>query len=606
MKAFTKLADLEILALDCQATGANPGRGHLLEIGWISGWNASAPMPQTAEAASHLIQLPPQTPIPPVVQRLTGISEQAMNGAVPAEEAWRQLRKTALANAARNPSALCPTVVHFARFEAPFLHHLHTTHDPHTAFPFATICTHAIATRLLPGLPRKGIRALAGYLGHSIAECRRSSDHVLATLVIWKGLVELLRDRCDVYSLEQLTHWLSASPKPGRTKRTYPMQPQSRLSLPDQPGVYRMRRANADILYIGKAKSLKKRVNSYFRNSAAHPEHILEMLSQARRIDFSPTASALEAAVREADEIKRQCPPYNKVLRSEHRSLVFCTRDLKQHASGCDHQFRVGPLPGGRGVDALMAFGAWLEHNPKPAGDDLLRIGLPILARSGDHAPEIKCLEQGFDLFHENHRTRLSHSRSPLHTVTALGAQLRRRQLEAPAGGDAAAEIENDGDGGTPAETETAAAGGPAGPATGPATRPAWTPADVAGAIERMLMHWAHLVRRARWYCLLSESCVAWASADNPQVLKYLMMFEKGHAVHKGVLPESRKVPEPPGCWRGWRERRSHLDLAAYDRMRVVTTELRRLLCERRQIEVRLGPKARLGASELEKALQWV
>jgi DNA polymerase III subunit epsilon len=95
-----------------------------------------------------------------------------------------------------------------------------------------------------------------------------------------------------------------------------------RQTLADKPGVYRMRSLGGDLLYIGKAKSLKKRVTSYFRSKAPHPEHILEMLSQAQNIDFSLTESALEAAVLETDEIKEHCPPYNKALQPNQRSLA--------------------------------------------------------------------------------------------------------------------------------------------------------------------------------------------------------------------------------------------------------------------------------------------
>jgi excinuclease UvrABC nuclease subunit len=118
-----------------------------------------------------------------------------------------------------------------------------------------------------------------------------------------------------------------------RGKRVFPM-PAALLQAPPikKPGIYRMRSLGGDLLYIGKAKSLKKLVTSYFRSKAPHPEHILEMLSQAQSIDFSLTESALEAAVLETDEIKEHCPPYNKALQPNQRSIVFVSRDLKQQA----------------------------------------------------------------------------------------------------------------------------------------------------------------------------------------------------------------------------------------------------------------------------------
>ena len=77
-----------------------------------------------------------------------------------------------------NQLAVCPTVIHFARFEKPFLKDFHQKNDPESPFPFQIICTHEIAVRLLPDLPRRGLRAIAGYFGHSMPELRRSADHV--------------------------------------------------------------------------------------------------------------------------------------------------------------------------------------------------------------------------------------------------------------------------------------------------------------------------------------------------------------------------------------------------------------------------------------------
>ena len=55
-----------------------------------------------------------------------------------------------------------------------------------------------------------------------------------------------------------------------------------RLSLPDEPGIYRLLRSNGEVLYVGKASSLKKRVNSYFQKQRRISERTLEMLTQAQ------------------------------------------------------------------------------------------------------------------------------------------------------------------------------------------------------------------------------------------------------------------------------------------------------------------------------------
>lgn len=587
------LAELNILALDCQATGANPDKGHLLEIGWASSRATATARPEEQQVQSYLIRQPPETSIPSVVQRLTGITENAMTDTATPKTAWQSLNQAARATAAQNQTALCPTVIHFSRFEEPFLRQLHAAHDPQSPFPLHIICTHAIAARLLPELPRRGIRALAGYLGHAMPELKRSTDHALATLVIWKALVDLLRSRCQVDRLSQLTRWLAAAPLPGRTPRVYPMDPGVRRHLPDKPGIYRMLRDNGDILYIGKAKSIKKRVNSYFRSRAPHAEHILEMLSQARDLDYSPTGSALEAALLESDEIKHHLPPYNKALRPDRRSLVYLSRDLKGRSPVTDKHHCIGPLPDDRLIDALQAFAAWLERGAHLPEDNPAAAGLLLLALPQDHAPDIATLKEGLDLFRANHFSDTQH-RSALRAVTAIGAQLRRRQLETTTDDQSETELQEDEE--DISELESEAVG----------DRPAWTPGTIAKVMDSMLTRAARLIRRARWYSILSESCLAWTPAGNAAGSRNMLMIESGSIIRRDILPAGSKIPLPQGFGRSWHDRRNNIDFGTYDRLRVLTTELRRLVCEDRSIELRLRPNAVLSSTELMKFLPWV
>jgi DNA polymerase-3 subunit epsilon len=185
-----KLTDLKILALDCQATGTNPQKGHLLEIGWLH-THASAPAATVnPKPQTYLVRLPAEAAIPRAVQRITGLSAETLPAAVPADIVWDKLLQAAGAILTGNHAAACPLVIHFARFEEPFLQDLHRRFSPATPFPFRIICTHEIAIRLLPDLPRRGIRAIAGYYGHRLTEFKRSGDHAVATAFIWKKMVE--------------------------------------------------------------------------------------------------------------------------------------------------------------------------------------------------------------------------------------------------------------------------------------------------------------------------------------------------------------------------------------------------------------------------------
>ena len=83
--------------------------------------------------------------------------------------------------------------------------------------------------------------------------------------------------------------------------------------LPDCPGVYFFIGPKREILYVGKATSLKDRVRSYFANDLTHTRgaHMVSMVEQARRVEFRTTDSVLEALILEAKLIKNFIPTYN-------------------------------------------------------------------------------------------------------------------------------------------------------------------------------------------------------------------------------------------------------------------------------------------------------
>ena len=86
--------------------------------------------------------------------------------------------------------------------------------------------------------------------------------------------------------------------------------------LPSRPGVYRMIGENGDILYVGKARSLGKRVQSYTRLTG-HTHRIARMISLTRDMEFITTESETEALLLEANLIKQLKPQFNVLLRDD-------------------------------------------------------------------------------------------------------------------------------------------------------------------------------------------------------------------------------------------------------------------------------------------------
>jgi len=339
------------LFLDCQTTAANPVLGSILEIAWC---NSSASEQHPGKIQCELVSQPDKKEIPFRIQVITGISDEEMVNAVHEREIYFSLKKHCAEN------QINAAVVHYASFEKPFLHELFEKHGDEP-FPLDLICTYQIARRLFPNLPTRGIRGLGGFFGASNCELKRSSHHVEMTFSIWKGLVGELAKQ-GIYSIEELRDWLKAPVKTKRTKYQYPLESEKRLSLPDKPGVYKMMNARGEILYVGKATSLKSRVNSYFRGQRNKDPRKLEMLTQTHNIDHIECGSALEAAILETDEIKRHDPPYNYSLKRKQRQLAFFDENLSSmsYTQSIDHP--IGPFSGHFALEQFTRVHTWITR----------------------------------------------------------------------------------------------------------------------------------------------------------------------------------------------------------------------------------------------------
>jgi DNA polymerase-3 subunit epsilon len=552
------LAELDVLVVDCQTTGASPTFGVVLELAWgVARADRAAFAPE-----SHLIALPDGHVVPEQVVRMTGYDPANSANAIVDRDAWRRLRE-ATANAAS-----APTAIHYARFELAFLRDWAARFEPEIAFPLDAVCVHALARRLYPDLPRQSLRALAGFLGHGLDLTRSSLSHVEATAFVWRKLCAELAAR-QIETWEALQAWLSARAAPiSRSKKPkYPIDKARYKTLPDEPGVYRFLRSNGDILYVGKATSLRTRTASHF-SSRTSKQLQPEMLTQVSDIRVTVVASALEAALLEHDTITALRPPYNVQLIPKDARIGYAARDFRSASERADEAHPIGPLPS---AYSLAVLGAQIEllsgANPSPA----LRgtaVGVSDL-----WTPNEAVFAEGWGLYLAR--------RSPLaHTTQSA----RQRVLE------------------TAKELLLARVLSKAGeeqPAEGEEKSSDWDPERVARHLERAAAQAYQVYRRASWLRLLHDSDVVYREPESERTR--LLRVRNGELHDARDFASSDFASSETPLDEPLRIRRAPqmiaFDRVKYDRLRILATELKRIQRDGGHVAIYLGRRRPIPAA---------
>ena len=100
-------------------------------------------------------------------------------------------------------------------------------------------------------------------------------------------------------------------------------------NLPKSPGVYKMKNKEGTVIYIGKAKSLRERVQSYFRKDYEHSTRTRKLVENTADIEFIETGTELEALLLENNLIKELHPRYN-ILMKDDKSYVYIKIDMNE------------------------------------------------------------------------------------------------------------------------------------------------------------------------------------------------------------------------------------------------------------------------------------
>jgi len=196
----------------------------------------------------------------------------------------------------------CIIVAHNAQFDNRIL----KTEFSRLGFEFKreTLCTVELAKRLIPGQESYSLGRLAKALGIPINDRHRAEGDTIATLKLFKILLNKDLEKGIIQDSVRM------EPK-------YQLEPNHKNiidELPSITGVYYIHDESGKIIYIGKSKNIKHRINQHFTNTSPKSKKVQLM---AKAVTYEATGSELVALLKESQEIKKNKPLFNRALRRE-------------------------------------------------------------------------------------------------------------------------------------------------------------------------------------------------------------------------------------------------------------------------------------------------
>ncbi len=362
-----QVRDATFVIVDLETTGTHATRDRIIEVGAVK--MRSGEVVDTMETL-----VDPQCTISRHITRITGITSADVFDQPQIEEVLPQFLDF-LGDAI--------FVAHYCQFDSSFIDaELQRTGLAPLSNP--KLCTLRLARRLLQGLPSKGLSSLITFFDLDSGQRHRALSDAIATQQVLTRLLYRLEEQYAITEVDALLAFQHSRYKGLHRNQERQVHIQKKIlrELPRASGVYRMIGPGDKLLYIGKARVLSDRVRSYFAGVEGHAPHIRKMMQKVQDIEWSETATELEALLLESRLIKEHAPPFNKAARKYRRrpflrlgtvgNGVWITVIEHVHADGARHY---GPLANRREAEHLAEalvtlYGASPSSfkNPEPVG----------------------------------------------------------------------------------------------------------------------------------------------------------------------------------------------------------------------------------------------
>src|SRR6266852_1566523 len=366
-----QLDEVEFVVLDTETTGLRPGPDRVIELAGIRLRGGVA-----IDSFQSLVN--PGRRLPPFIVQFTGITQEMLLDAPEAAVVLPGFLR--FIDGATLVGHNLGFDIGFLTYEAQLLGY---------SFPIDGLDTILLARRFLPGLRRFKLDLVAEHLGIAVANRHRALGDARVTAAVFAKLLERAHEQ-GIHTLGHLRRRLqlpvawsgditqASIPKQGQLLRadgklssrsaliprptgSLFLNPAWKRDFPAKPGVYLMKDEHGQVIYVGKAKSLKDRLASYYSHPLGYTRKMDGLLQSAKEIETRLLGSELEARLLESQLIKQLQPPYNVQLRNyelypfikidvQHPfSRVYATREVA--ADGARY---FGPFRSRRIVDLTI------------------------------------------------------------------------------------------------------------------------------------------------------------------------------------------------------------------------------------------------------------
>ena len=283
--------------VDIETTGGNAGSGSITEIAILISDGKSI-------LDSYTTLVNPLQPIPLFIEKLTGINDEMVSKAPTFSEIAKEVHEMLQDKI---------FVAHNVNFDYSFI--AHQLNQQGYRFNARKLCTVRLSRKVFEDLPSYSLGNLCRSLDIHVKNRHRAMGDAAATTELFHRIFEADRGLL-----------IKSMLKKGSGDEYLPIHLSSEdlEQMPDRPGIYYFHDAKGKIIYVGKAKRLRKRVISHFSNNDVSKRK-QDLMRMVHKISFKESGNELMMSVMESIEIKRIWPLFNRSQKKFENRFGICS-----------------------------------------------------------------------------------------------------------------------------------------------------------------------------------------------------------------------------------------------------------------------------------------